>query len=477
MSLTKASYSLISGAPLNVLDYGADATGVVDSYLAVQAAITAAFSIPGGEVVFPSGNYRISQPLQLPDSAGTISLKGLGRPKSFTGGVTGDPTAVQGAQLTYTGANGDLFTSTLTGGDQRQYITIESLTFQGNSAGATGSCIRFNCALATSAMLVCYRDVTCNGAAEHGIFHNGNVFECQLINVRISQNANRGFLAQANGSGIPGETRFYGCSFNANLLGIDLSGGGRFSYFGLTCSNNTIYGFKASGVSVVGTDLQLEANGPIDGDQMYLTSLQSSSFTGILITTISNGTGNGIYTDGTSFMLRFHGVNTNSSVTGAGYYDINFSDSTSRCEITGYVSNDFINRIFLGVGGGHVVHNANAWASGQSHSQQTISLASGNATPNAILYDDILVTVTGAATITVTNPTMSSDGLSYHAGQILVFEFYNNSGGSIGINFGGFYALAGAITPPANGKRRTIQFHWNANANLWVELSRSAADI
>ena len=38
MSLTKVSYSMIEGAPVNVLDFGADPTGVVDSLPAFQAA-------------------------------------------------------------------------------------------------------------------------------------------------------------------------------------------------------------------------------------------------------------------------------------------------------------------------------------------------------------------------------------------------------------------------------------------------------
>ena len=40
MSLTKATYSMIDGASINVLDYGADPTGATNSH----AAITAAFS-------------------------------------------------------------------------------------------------------------------------------------------------------------------------------------------------------------------------------------------------------------------------------------------------------------------------------------------------------------------------------------------------------------------------------------------------
>jgi hypothetical protein len=39
MSLTKVSYSMVNGAPANVLDFGADPTGVADSTAANVAAI------------------------------------------------------------------------------------------------------------------------------------------------------------------------------------------------------------------------------------------------------------------------------------------------------------------------------------------------------------------------------------------------------------------------------------------------------
>jgi hypothetical protein len=58
MALTKISYSMVTGAPLNVLDYGADPTGASDSRAACQAAINAAKAI-GTSVYFPAGSYLI----------------------------------------------------------------------------------------------------------------------------------------------------------------------------------------------------------------------------------------------------------------------------------------------------------------------------------------------------------------------------------------------------------------------------------
>lgn len=55
MSLTKASYSMISGAVANILDYGADPTGVADSTAAITAAIAASNC-----VYIPQGTFKIT---------------------------------------------------------------------------------------------------------------------------------------------------------------------------------------------------------------------------------------------------------------------------------------------------------------------------------------------------------------------------------------------------------------------------------
>jgi len=83
MSLTKATYAMITGAQANVLDFGADPTGVADSTTAIQAAydslpaaITATAPIGGGTVYFPPGQYKTTAAISIVDD--NIITKGNG---------------------------------------------------------------------------------------------------------------------------------------------------------------------------------------------------------------------------------------------------------------------------------------------------------------------------------------------------------------------------------------------------------------
>jgi hypothetical protein len=58
MALTKATYSMIQGAVANVLDFGADPTGVASSTVAFQAAIDSLTN--GGGVYVPQGTYLLT---------------------------------------------------------------------------------------------------------------------------------------------------------------------------------------------------------------------------------------------------------------------------------------------------------------------------------------------------------------------------------------------------------------------------------
>jgi hypothetical protein len=79
MSLTKATYSMIQGSLVHVVDYGATGDGTTNDTAAIQAAFDAASAISGGishaTVVFANGaNYLISAKLTATD----ISIEGNG---------------------------------------------------------------------------------------------------------------------------------------------------------------------------------------------------------------------------------------------------------------------------------------------------------------------------------------------------------------------------------------------------------------
>jgi parallel beta-helix repeat protein len=72
MSLTKVSYSMIQGAEVNVLDFGAVGDGVANDTAAIQAAITS-MAVTGGNLVFPDGNYKITSTVTLSSNVNYIA--------------------------------------------------------------------------------------------------------------------------------------------------------------------------------------------------------------------------------------------------------------------------------------------------------------------------------------------------------------------------------------------------------------------
>lgn len=81
MSLTKVSYSMITGAPVNILDYGAKGDGSTDDTAAIQAALAAVIANKAGIMYVPAGTYKITStitfdkcpPLVVQGAAGAIN--------------------------------------------------------------------------------------------------------------------------------------------------------------------------------------------------------------------------------------------------------------------------------------------------------------------------------------------------------------------------------------------------------------------
>ena len=65
----------VKGGYLNVLAFGAVGDGVTDDTAAIQAAVDAAVTVGGGEVVFPPGTYKVATAIQLKPG---VFLRGAG---------------------------------------------------------------------------------------------------------------------------------------------------------------------------------------------------------------------------------------------------------------------------------------------------------------------------------------------------------------------------------------------------------------
>jgi hypothetical protein len=129
MSLTKVSFSMITGTPVNVLDYGADPTGAVNSNSALQNAITDAVAA-GNSVYMPTGTYLITETINCP-----VKTMVIGEHRSMSGIQNGTKINFQPTTLK------SLFSTGPTGQFKDGYC-FENLWIVGNSANASGNSFR-----------------------------------------------------------------------------------------------------------------------------------------------------------------------------------------------------------------------------------------------------------------------------------------------------------------------------------------------
>ena len=130
MALTKVSYSMITGAPFNVLDFGANTTpGTTDMSVALQAAVTAAVAA-GGRVYMPAGTYLITDTITCP-----VKTMIVGEHRSMSGIDNGTKILFQPTSLK------SLFSTGPTGTFKDGYA-FENLYVVGNSTDASGNSFR-----------------------------------------------------------------------------------------------------------------------------------------------------------------------------------------------------------------------------------------------------------------------------------------------------------------------------------------------
>jgi hypothetical protein len=164
MALTKASYSMITGACVNVLDYGADPTAATDSTTAIAAAIAA-----GQRIEFPIGNYKCNINL-----TGVEGKHLIGQTQG-QGGVGAGTTGVRLLPQDNTKPVIDV-------ADNAIDVVLENLFLDSQISGTythTGIGIRFQAAVPTFVWRCAIRHVFIRG------FQDGLILDCDINNSEI----------------------------------------------------------------------------------------------------------------------------------------------------------------------------------------------------------------------------------------------------------------------------------------------------
>lgn len=183
MSLTKATYSMIDGAPANVLDFGAVGDGVTDN----SAAFVSALQSGAGNVYVPAGTYAFTSNLSATLTSNVV-LFGPGK-------------------ILYTGTTGNLL-PLMTVETAGYSFTVDGLSFDGADKISSGLRVYNTAAVVLNTLPNC----TINDCtffqfrmATTGLWNQGAYVAGSFQLVTISNNRVRK-ITRAAGTGTPGST-------------------------------------------------------------------------------------------------------------------------------------------------------------------------------------------------------------------------------------------------------------------------------
>lgn len=208
MSLTKVTYSMISGAQVNVLDFGADSTGLTDSSAAIQAAIDYVESL-----FVNSGNLSFTIPtLVFPN--GTYLATGLNISKPFTMTSSGP-----NSSIIKTVSDAILCNINISGTGTLSYIGmhIKGLSFIGNRTGANQSGVVFYPVQGAHVV----EDCEFIGFGENGFYFGGGG-TIKFLRNKVFQNVAEGVVYRGTETSLAGYITW--SEFKSNAISYNKAG-------------------------------------------------------------------------------------------------------------------------------------------------------------------------------------------------------------------------------------------------------------
>lgn len=444
MALTKVSYAMIQGDPINVLDFGADPTGTNDNAAAFTAAIAASI---GKTLYIPAGTYKTSLPLEI----------------NATQAVMGD---YEATRIRLSAAASYVMRVGKSSGNLH-LAEVSNLILDGNGFSADGlylqsaiSCV-FNNIRVTNVtanglhlaygQLCTFNNYVCSDNVESftttpvtGILTDTATSSANtFINTTVERVSGVGIKLLASIS-----TTFIGGTSEGNDIGIQV---GETSAGTLTASNNM---FSTMDLEVnTTTDILLEARGGRStfnciaaGFNSPAVQIKASSASNTFIGgttagfTIDSGA---LYNNILGTSLRGAGATITSVFANQNYWK-NVRNVTTGAKFADSVEIYINNTSYL------------------------LNTSGGTATINCNTADYITVYI-GNGVATIANPTNAVDGKS-----IDINIWHSNAGGG-SVVWGAAFVTDGWTTPAAN-KNRSVRFRYNSNIGKWYPVAMSQVD-
>lgn len=394
MALTKTTYSMINGAPLNVKDFGAVGDGVADDTAAIQAAIDV-FKLPygspatvadtGGGIYFPRGIYKVSgltiEPINSNNNGSLNGITLFGESAVLKGTAactrilsinTGGDVTKNVSDIVVDGLQFDLSDMTTTGAFGSVGILLENvyassfrnLSFFGGPTDST------HIYLSRTGSSMSFEDIHCSR-----IVINGQDFgPAQLVLTTLQFYSVRCTGIRINAAWGLG---FYGC-----IVENPGNAGGNEAAFQMTdCRNITIVGGDYEGSSASDKYLDASVPGTYGVSKVYSVNNSVAS----LATYISGEISNGYFQDQHNAVVARMGAYPETTVgtVAATIYSF-LGDPTSggntltfaKIGVTGSVSNDVFYDEVVVCFGGYVSAVSSATING-TPAARTYTLAGG----------------------------------------------------------------------------------------------------
>jgi len=346
MSLTKASYSMVSGAPLNVLDFGAIGDGVTNDTAAIQLAVTAAYAQERA-LYFPAGTYLMASTITMGNNATDAArfCYFFGDGKDSVIKVTAanvNPFLWQGPNPDVDGAGNRI--------DGR--ILIEKLRFLGPSSANTNTNsigVKFY-----GAQGITLRDCTFNGWRDGEYYQNCDIVSRYNIYSQSNYIAvNSLATGYAVNSSLNSFNSYGGLVANNTNAGFYFLGGLNPCWFGVNfvlngvsiiCSPNyALAGMVTASPSIIGCYFEADTgttilwgggNGIVRGGVIKGCNFIAGAATALIsIANYSNALGRGLISNNT-FDLAFPGSSFITQASSAEKIDVNNVNATPIGDVT-----------------------------------------------------------------------------------------------------------------------------------------------